>query len=91
MRATVDSAYTFSTRKRSTPDRFTLPLTTVLPSVTSTGALSPVRALIFSADVPVSTVPSSGTRSPGLTTIVSPTATCSGFTRATPSAVSTLA
>ena len=44
-------------------------------SRTSRGTDSPVRAAVSSWDVPDSTTPSSGTRSPAFTTISSPTAT----------------
>ena len=41
--------------------------------------LSPVRATVFSDECPEVTMPSNGTFSPGLITIISPIATCSGF------------
>ncbi len=45
------------------------------PSRTSRGTDSPVRAAVSSCEEPRTTTPSSGTRSPALTTISSPTAT----------------
>ena len=50
---------------------------TLSPSALSTGMLSPVRALSFTALLPSSTMPSTGTFSPGRTTKMSPFCTCS--------------
>ena len=71
--ATVESEYGFVTRIFSKPFIFTLPLITSSPTVTSRGALSPVSAAVFIPDEPKTISPSSGTRSPGLITTVSPT------------------
>ena len=42
-----------------------------------TGILSPVRADSSTDELPLSTIPSTGTRCPGRTTTMSPTRTCS--------------
>ena len=70
-------------RISSTPVRFTHPDATVSPTVTSRGALSPVRATVLRADEPFVTTPSSATFAPGATTMVSPTFTSSGATVST--------
>ena len=77
---TVDSPNAFVTRTRKSPLWLTQPLMTSSPSPTSRGRLSPVSAAVSSVERPSSTTPSSGTRSPGLTTMTSPTATSSGST-----------
>ena len=62
------------------------------PGRTVRGTLSPVRALVFRLELPSSTTPSSGTRSPGRTTMAAPTGTSSGETvRRLPSGFSRLA
>ena len=66
----------------------TQPERTSSPAATSRGALSPVRAAVLREDVPSTTLPSMGTRSPGRTTMTLPTSTSSGSTVFSPSAVS---
>ena len=87
----VDSPKVFVTLARSTPEMFTHPDTTLSPTVTSRGILSPVSATVLSADAPAVTTASSGTRSPGRISIVSPTSTLSGDTVVTSSPRTTLA
>ena len=87
----VDSPNSLVTRMRSTPDRFTQPENTPSSSSTSRGWLSPVSATVSSADCPSIIIPSIGIRSPGSTTIISPTATSSGITRTISPSRSTLA
>ena len=88
---TVDCPNSSVTRTRSRPLRLMQPLTTSPPGATSRGRDSPVRAEVSSADAPASTTPSSGTRSPGLTTMTSPTWTVSGSASTTSPPRSTLA
>ena len=58
---------------------------TVSPTFFSTGILSPVTIDSSTADCPFATVPSTGIFSPGRTTMVSPTTTCSmGTSNAVP-------
>ena len=78
--ATVDSPNSLVTRTRMRPLRLTHPLMTSSPGSTSRGRDSPVRAAVLRVEAPSSTTPSSGTFSPGLQTIVSPSATSSGST-----------
>ena len=80
MRCTVDSPYGFSTRTVSTPPLLMQPLITLAPTPITRGMDSPVSAAVSSCEEPSSTTPSSGTRSPGLMTIVSPTSTSYGST-----------
>ena len=77
---TVDSPKALVVRIFSTPVMLMQPLTISSPSVTSRGRLSPVRAAVFSVEEPSSTTPSSGTFSPGWTTITAPTGTSPGST-----------
>lgn len=77
---TVDSPNAFVVRIFSTPDRSMQPLMISSPALTSRGRLSPVSALVLRLDVPSTTTPSSGTFSPGWTTMMLPTATTSGST-----------
>ena len=77
---TVDSSQQRVTFTRRRPVWLTQPLMTMSPGTTSRGTDSPVRAAVSRAEVPSSTCPSRGTRSPGLTTITFPTATSSGST-----------
>ena len=92
MRATVDCPYGLLTVTRSSPSPLTLPLSTAPPGRALRGRLSPVSALVFSVLWPESTTPSSGTFSPGRTTMTAPTGTASGSTVCTvPSAASRLA
>ena len=75
MRLTVDSPKGLVARTVMRPVMLTQPEMISSPSRTSRGTDSPVRAAVSSCDVPLTTTPSSGTRSPALTTISSPTAT----------------
>ena len=59
-------------RKRKLPVEFTLPPNTPAPGSLSTGSDSPVSIDSSTADVPSTTSPSTGTRSPGLTMTMSP-------------------
>ena len=56
------------------------PLMTSSPAFASRGRLSPVSALVFRLDAPERITPSSGTFSPGCTTITLPISTSSGST-----------
>ncbi len=58
----------------------TLPLYILSPFATSCGRDSPVREEVSTEDSPLTTTPSSGTFSPALTTMTSPTATSYGET-----------
>ena len=78
--ATVLSPKVFVVLTRSNPERLMHPDEISSPLLISRGMLSPVSATVLSDDVPETTMPSSGTFSPGLTMIVSPTATSSGAT-----------
>ena len=78
--ATVDSSKALVTRTFRRPERLTQPEITSSPGSASRGRDSPVRAAVSSVDLPSSTTPSRGTRSPALMTMVSPTDTSSGST-----------
>ena len=80
MRDTVDSPNGLLTRTVSSPVMLTQPETTSSPSATERGNDSPVSAAVSSSEEPETTTPSKGTRSPGLTTISSPTETSLGST-----------
>ena len=82
--AAVDSDSSLSTRTLSVPLRLIQPDRTLSPTVTSLGSDSPVSADVLMPEVPSITVPSSGIRSPALTTMMSPTCTSSGVTVTTP-------
>ena len=84
---TVDSSQGFVTVTRSNPVRFTQPLMMSSPTRMLRGRDSAVS----SVELPSNTVPSSGTRSPGFTTMTEPTATSSGSTVSKPFSVSRLA
>ena len=75
--ASTESAPNRSADNVSTPDMLMVAPTTGMPGALSTGRLSPVTMLSSTDDLPVTTVPSTGIRSPGRTTIVSPTTTWS--------------
>ena len=77
---TVESSNSFVTCTSKSPLRLIEPLTISSPSITSTGTLSPVRALVSRLELPFTTTPSSGTFSPGLTRMISPISTSSGST-----------
>ena len=76
----VDSSKAAVVRTFSTPDRLMEPESTVSSTVTPLGRLSPVRAAVSRAEVPSTTTPSMGTRSPGWITMIEPTSTSSGST-----------
>ena len=88
---TVDSPNAFVVRIFRTPDRSMQPLMISSPARTSRGRLSPVSALVLRLAVPSTTTPSSGTFSPGCTTMMLPTATSSGATWCSSPSVSMLA
>ena len=88
---TVDSPNTLVVRIFSTPLMSMQPLMISSPSFTSRGILSPVRALVFRLALPSMTTPSSGTFSPGCTTMILPTPTSSGSTCSSVPSRSTLA
>ena len=77
---TVDSPNSFVVRIFSTPFMLMQPLMISSPVFTSRGRLSPVSALVLRLASPSTMMPSSGTFSPGCTTITLPTATSSGST-----------
>lgn len=58
---TVDSPKGFVVRTRISPLRFMQPLMISSPSAMSRGRLSPVRALVFTVELPEMTTPSIGT------------------------------
>ena len=78
--ATVEFSYALVTSTSSTALIFTQPLTICSPGLISRGILSPVIALVSKLEKPAFTIPSNGTRSPGLITMISPTCTSSGST-----------
>ena len=78
--ATVDSPKGLVTRTRISPLVLTQPEDISSPTPTSRGSASPVSATVFSALCPSTITPSSGTFSPALITISSPTCTSSGST-----------
>ena len=80
MRDTVESENGLVTRTVSAPVRLMQPEATSPPSSTWRGTDSPVSAAVSSCEAPLTTTPSSGTRSPGFTTMRSPIATSSGST-----------
>ena len=63
--------------KRKLPVRFSVPPITAAPACLSTGIDSPVSIDSSTDEEPSSTTPSVAMRSPGRTTIVSPTISCS--------------
>ena len=85
MRATVLSDAPRVVRIRSSPaSAFTDPANTVSPGPRATGTLSPVTVLSSKADLPSTISPSHGTRSPGRTWTMSPTASRTAATSSTP-------
>src|SRR5690606_16289316 len=80
MRANELSDAAAVTATSNTPVPLMAPANTSSPGPASTGTDSPVMADTSKALRPVTTVPSVATRSPGLTTITSPTRNCSGAT-----------
>ena len=92
MRLTVDSPKGLVVFTRSRPVMLMQPEMIWLPASTWRGTDSPVSAAVSSWLSPSVTTPSMGTRSPGLTTMMSPTETSSGSTcTSSPSASSILA
>ena len=83
--------YKFITSNIQEPLTFTQPLITISPSATLRGSDSPVSAVVFRLDEPSMTIPSKGTRSPGLITMISPICTSAGSTSVTVPARSTFA
>ena len=67
-----------TTFRRDTPSVAIIPASTSLPVSTVRGTLSPVRAAVSKGASAVSSTPSSGTRSPGFTSMTSPTPTSAG-------------
>ena len=89
---TVDSPNSFVVRIFRRPLILMQPLMTSSPDSTSRGRLSPVRALVFSVELPSTTSPSIGIFSPGFTTMIVPTSTSSGSTASScPFSLSTFA
>ena len=88
---TVLSPKLLVVRTRINPVKLTHPDMMLSPSFKSRGILSPVSAMVFKAEFPSITTPSSGTFSPGLITMISPTSTSSGETRFTFPFLSTFA
>ena len=70
---------------------FTQPASAALPTVHSRGMDSPVNAEVSTEELPSITSPSSGTRSPGRTRMISPTETVSALTVVTSSPFTRLA
>ena len=64
---------TLRTVKVRAPKPFKQPARMVSPEVFRWGILSPVRAAVFTSEVPSMIRPSAGIRAPGLTLTVSPT------------------
>ena len=76
----MDSPKGLVVRTRSTPVMLMQPEMTSSPASAWRGTDSPVRAAVSSCVVPSRMTPSMGTRSPGLTTMTSPTATSVSYT-----------
>ncbi len=89
--ATADSLNSLVVLTESTPFLFMNPDSTPDPGSTSLGTASPVSAEVSTADIPSSTTPSRGIRSPGFTSIISPTLTSAGETLLSPPGVFILA
>lgn len=77
---TVDSPYSFVTFTFNTPLRFIAPDNISSPLWISLGTDSPVNAEVSNEPSPSKTIPSKGTLSPGLITIISSISTSSGDT-----------
>lgn len=88
---TVESPNSFDVLILKTPVRLMQPLIISSPLLTERGTLSPVNALVFSVDSPLTTTPSIGTFSPGLTIISVPISTSSGSTFSSLPSTSTFA
>ena len=91
MRARTDFSPVAVVSTRNRPSPLMEPPATGSPGVFSTGRLSPVSRLSSSALVPVSTRPSTGMRSPGRMTTMSPGATDEIGTSTSPAPRSTRA
>ena len=89
MRATALWSAGRATRRRTALSVAIIPASTSPPVSIVRGTLSPVRAAVLSAAAGVVSTPSSGTRSPGRTSMMSPTATSSGLLVTIPVAVTT--
>ena len=74
VRASIVSRPTLVARKVKSPVVFNAAPKTSSPGVFSTGTLSPVSIDSSTKEAPFTTSPSTGTRSPGLTTTRSPSA-----------------
>ena len=85
----VDSVKGLVTLARRTPLRLTHPERILSPTPIPLGTLSPVSATVSRLEAPSSTTPSRGTFSPGLITMVSPTAISAGLTTTIPPSLST--
>ena len=77
---TVESKYSFVTFAVIKPFILIQPLRIFAPSLTSTGTDSPVNAEVSRLVSPFIIVASSGTLSPGLISMISPSSTSSGST-----------
>ena len=77
---TVDCANSFVVRINSTPLVFTTPDITSSSTSTSRKLDSPVRDAVSKEELPDTTIPSNGIRSPGFTWIISPICTSVGST-----------
>ncbi len=86
MRASWDSAPTAVVRTTTRPSTLSAPPVTRSPASRATGRLSPVSSDSSAWVRPSTIVPSAGKRSPGRTTVSSPTRSCaSGTSSSTPS------
>ena len=83
-RAMVLSAAAAVTRTLSTPSALIVPAKTASPTPLRFGVLSPVTGASSMSLEPSVISPSAGMRSPGRTTMTSPTASCSAGTSAVP-------
>ncbi len=81
--ASIVSCPTLVARNRKLPDRLSDPPITSSSAVLSTGILSPVTSDSSTVERPSTTTPSTGIRSPGRITTMSPGSTCSGGTETT--------
>lgn len=79
MRATALSLSGRVTFIRATLSVAIMPASTSWPFSMVRGMLSPVSAAVLKAASPLVSMPSSGTRSPGLTSMISPGMTFSGL------------
>ncbi|MCY1551977.1 hypothetical protein D9M68_883450 [compost metagenome] len=84
MRESVDSAPTAVVSTNSRPSALTAPPVTLSPACLTTGRLSPVINDSSTWLDPVVTTPSTGMRSPGRITTVSPTFTWAMATSTSP-------